>query len=99
MRLHGFLLLFIGMMVLAFLSFVSFHRQNQVIAIDINPRRIKCARHNAMVYGVAHRIDFIVGDFFGIAPSLKVCFFFKLLGSLVHSQLQGLICMNRLMCM
>ncbi|KAI5060420.1 hypothetical protein GOP47_0024840 [Adiantum capillus-veneris] len=46
-------------------------RQNQVIAIDINPRRIKCARHNAKVYGVAHLIDFIVGDFFGLAPSLQ----------------------------
>ncbi|MCO5606625.1 hypothetical protein L7F22_060813 [Adiantum nelumboides] len=46
-------------------------RQNQVIAIDINPRRIKCAQHNAKVYGVAHNIDFIVGDFFGLAPSLK----------------------------
>lgn len=46
-------------------------RQNQVIAIDINPRRIKCARHNAKIYGVAHLIDFIVGDFFRLAPFLK----------------------------
>eukprot|EP00250_Pteridium_aquilinum_P011805 c20315_g1_i1 orf=152-871(+) len=46
-------------------------RQNQVIAIDINPTRIKCARHNAKLYGVAQYIDFIVGDFFGLAPFLK----------------------------
>ncbi|KAJ8713289.1 hypothetical protein PYW07_013663 [Mythimna separata] len=29
------------------------------------------ARHNARTYGVAERIDFIVGDFFKLAPTLK----------------------------
>ncbi|XP_037791676.1 trimethylguanosine synthase-like [Penaeus monodon] len=29
------------------------------------------AYHNASVYGVADRIDFIVGDFFKLAPFLK----------------------------
>ncbi|RXG67604.1 Trimethylguanosine synthase [Armadillidium vulgare] len=29
------------------------------------------ARHNAHVYGVADRIEFIQGDFFQLAPSLK----------------------------
>lgn len=29
------------------------------------------ARHNAEVYGVADRIEFIVGDFFQVAPLLK----------------------------
>ncbi|KAI5069249.1 hypothetical protein GOP47_0015550 [Adiantum capillus-veneris] len=42
-----------------------------VIAIDIDPKRIEYARHNAEVYGVAHKIDFIVGDFFQLAPTLK----------------------------
>lgn len=29
------------------------------------------AKHNAEVYGVAHKIEFIVGDFFDIAPTIK----------------------------
>ena len=43
-----------------------------VIAIDIDPKKIEMARHNAAIYGVADRIEFIVGDFFHVAPSLKV---------------------------
>lgn len=46
---------------------MNFH----VIAIDIDPKKIEYARHNAEIYGVADRIDFIVGDFFQLAPSLK----------------------------
>jgi hypothetical protein len=42
-----------------------------VIAIDIDPSKIELARHNASVYGVADRIEFIVGDFIQLAPSLK----------------------------
>ncbi|XP_022162132.1 trimethylguanosine synthase-like [Myzus persicae] len=42
-----------------------------VIAIDIDPNKIKLARHNAEIYGVAHKIEFIVGDFFLIYPKLK----------------------------
>ena len=42
-----------------------------MIAIDIDPVKIELARHNASVYGVADRIEFIVGDFFDLAPSLK----------------------------
>lgn len=42
-----------------------------VIAIDIDPKKIEYARHNAEIYGVAHKIDFIVGDFFQLAPTLK----------------------------
>jgi len=42
-----------------------------VIAIDINEEKIHCARHNAAVYGVADRIEFIVGDYMKLAPSLK----------------------------
>ncbi|XP_042861299.1 uncharacterized protein LOC122246661 isoform X2 [Penaeus japonicus] len=44
---------------------------NHVIAIDIDPEKIAIARHNASVYGVADQIDFIIGDFFKLAPSLK----------------------------
>lgn len=34
-----------------------------VIAIDISPVRLACARHNAKIYGVEDRITFILGDF------------------------------------
>lgn len=43
----------------------------RVIAIDIDSKKIEMAKHNAMIYGVADRIDFIVGDFFKLAPGLK----------------------------
>ena len=43
-----------------------------VIAIDIDPVKIACARHNAEIYGVADRIEFILGDYFDIMPHLKV---------------------------
>ena len=44
---------------------------NHVIAIDIDPRKIDYARHNATIYGVEDRIDFIVGDSLSIGPKLK----------------------------
>jgi len=43
----------------------------RVIAIDIDPKKIELARHNARVYGVEDRIEFIVGDFFEVVPGLK----------------------------
>lgn len=42
-----------------------------MIAIDIDPVKISNAKHNAQVYGVADHIEFIVGDFFKLASSLK----------------------------
>lgn len=42
-----------------------------VIAIDIDPHKIELARHNATVYGVADRIEFIVGDFFKLAHTIQ----------------------------
>ncbi|XP_041986820.1 trimethylguanosine synthase isoform X2 [Aricia agestis] len=42
----------------------------RVIAIDIDPKKIELARHNALVYGVDN-IEFIVGDFFEIGPTIK----------------------------
>ncbi|KAJ2846811.1 Trimethylguanosine synthase [Coemansia erecta] len=41
-----------------------------VVAIDIDPVRLSMAKHNAELYGVADRIEFILGDFFELAPSL-----------------------------
>lgn len=46
-------------------------RGDHVIAIDIDPLKIEYARHNAAIYGVVDHIEFIVGDFFKIAPNLK----------------------------
>jgi trimethylguanosine synthase len=49
-----------------------------VIAIDIDPVKLQCARHNAKIYGVEDRIEFILGSFYDLAPFLKVSdtFFF-----------------------
>lgn len=43
---------------------------SRVLAVDIDPVRLDLARHNAAVYGVDHRIDFIQGDFLDLAPGL-----------------------------
>ncbi|KAJ1966132.1 Trimethylguanosine synthase [Dipsacomyces acuminosporus] len=42
-----------------------------VIAIDIDPVRLEMARNNARVYGVDDRIEFILGDFYHLAPQIK----------------------------
>lgn len=42
-----------------------------VIAIDIDPTKIQLARHNAEIYGVADKIQFIIGDIFSVYPMLK----------------------------
>lgn len=42
-----------------------------VIAIDIDPIKIELARNNAEVYGVLDRIEFIIGDYYTLAPTLK----------------------------
>eukprot|EP00249_Psilotum_nudum_P010416 c22528_g1_i1 orf=581-2437(-) len=46
-------------------------RGNNVIAIDIDPKKVECAQHNAAIYGVVDCIDFIIGDFFQLSSSLK----------------------------
>ncbi|CAN6214754.1 unnamed protein product [Urochloa humidicola] len=47
-----------------------------VVAVEIDPRKVELAAHNARVYGVEDRIEFVVGDFFCLAPSLKADFVF-----------------------
>lgn len=42
-----------------------------MIAIDIDPKKIEMARHNAQVYGVLDKIDFIVGDYLKLSDSLQ----------------------------
>lgn len=43
----------------------------RVIAIDIDPAKLEMARHNAEVYGVADRIEFICGDFVKLSSTLQ----------------------------
>ncbi|NWI80495.1 TGS1 synthase, partial [Dryoscopus gambensis] len=43
----------------------------KVIAIDIDPEKLRLARHNAEVYGVAEHIDFLCGDFLALAAGLR----------------------------
>mgnify|MGYP001807197163 CR=1 FL=1 len=47
----------------------SFHPP-QVIAVEISAERLAMAQHNARLYGVEHKIEFICGDFFDVAPTL-----------------------------
>ena len=48
----------------------------QVIAVDIDPVKIACARRNAKIYGVEDRIEWILGDVLRILPFLKAdCIF------------------------
>lgn len=42
----------------------------RVIAIDNDETRLRLARHNAAIYGVADRIEFVLGDFFQFAKTL-----------------------------
>ncbi|XP_076899965.1 uncharacterized protein LOC143553973 [Bidens hawaiensis] len=46
-------------------------RGYHVIAIDIDPKKVEMASNNSKIYGVDSYIDFIVGDFLQLAPSLK----------------------------
>ncbi|CAD5111419.1 DgyrCDS728 [Dimorphilus gyrociliatus] len=43
----------------------------RVIAIDIDPVKLKCAKNNAKIYGVEDKIEFIQGDFLKVYPTLK----------------------------
>lgn len=44
----------------------------KIIAIDIDERKIGFAKHNAKIYGVDHRIEFIVGDYMLLAKSCAI---------------------------
>ncbi|XP_065881889.1 uncharacterized protein [Euphorbia lathyris] len=46
-------------------------RCKHVTAIDVDPRKIDYAYHNAGIYGIHEKVDFIKGDFFVLAPKLK----------------------------
>ncbi|KAL1207752.1 hypothetical protein V5N11_000485 [Cardamine amara subsp. amara] len=46
-------------------------RSHYVIAVDLDPKKLELAQHNAAIYGVADKIDFVKGDFFDLAHNLK----------------------------
>lgn len=48
--------------------------KRHVIAIEIDAKKVGFAVNNAKVYGVEDYIDFVIGDFFQLAPRLKVNF-------------------------
>ncbi|KRY20640.1 Trimethylguanosine synthase, partial [Trichinella patagoniensis] len=51
---------------------IQFAKQgNFVIAIDIDPVKIKCARNNAKIYQVENQIQFICANFFDIYRKLR----------------------------
>ncbi|TKR62575.1 hypothetical protein L596_026509 [Steinernema carpocapsae] len=41
-----------------------------VIACDLDPTRLKCAKRNAEIYGVADQITFVLGNFFHVAKMI-----------------------------
>ncbi|GFR47033.1 hypothetical protein Agub_g8718, partial [Astrephomene gubernaculifera] len=43
-----------------------------VMGVEISERRVEMARHNAGVYEVSHKCQFLCADFFQVAPELKV---------------------------
>ena len=49
--------------------FLISNRRIPVIALDTNPTRLALARHNAVIYGVADRIEFILADYLSFARS------------------------------
>lgn len=44
---------------------------HRVLAIDLDATRLCHARHNAGVYGVADRVDFVLGDALALLPALE----------------------------
>ncbi|BFZ64964.1 hypothetical protein YB2330_006125 [Saitoella coloradoensis] len=45
---------------------------DKVIAIDNDPARLACAKHNAEIYGVQDKIEFIEGDFLTLAEQGRI---------------------------
>src|SRR5690606_1827880 len=52
---------------------IAYARQpevTKVIAVDVDAGRLAMARHNARIYGVADRIDFVRGDVVRLVETL-----------------------------
>lgn len=45
---------------------------NRVVAIDIDAGKLAMAKHNASIYGVAHKIEFVHADFMQFAGSTRL---------------------------
>ncbi|GLI60971.1 hypothetical protein VaNZ11_003225 [Volvox africanus] len=43
-----------------------------VLGVEISPKRVEMARHNAGVYGVEHKCQLLCADFFKVAAGIKV---------------------------
>jgi trimethylguanosine synthase len=46
-------------------------RCSLVIAIDCDSARLAMAQHNCAIYGVSHKVEFILGDVFAVLPLLS----------------------------
>jgi trimethylguanosine synthase len=51
------------------IQFALSPRVKKVIAVDASADAIACARHNAAIYGVSHKIDFVCADFFALVDT------------------------------
>ena len=50
-------------------DFLRPHTTASVIALDTSPTRLALARHNAAIYGVVDRIEFVLADYLSFARS------------------------------
>jgi len=51
------------------LAIIAAKKTSNVVAVDVNPYAIKCAKNNAKTNGVGNRVSFIQGDLFApLAP-------------------------------
>ncbi|KAH0536907.1 hypothetical protein FGG08_006245 [Glutinoglossum americanum] len=57
------------------IAFARSPRWEKVVAIERDPRAIACAKHNAEIYGVADKIQWIAGDCFEILRNETYLFF------------------------
>jgi len=51
------------------ISFALSPAVKKVVAIDTSADAIACARHNAAIYGVANKIEFVCADFFALVDT------------------------------
>lgn len=54
------------------IQFASHSPYVRVVCCDIDPVRLRLAKHNAKIYGVARQCEFILGDAMQMIPSLNV---------------------------
>ncbi|MEM2522332.1 MAG: class I SAM-dependent methyltransferase [Candidatus Bathyarchaeia archaeon] len=54
------------------LGIVAAHKASIVIAVDINPHAVRCAKENARLNGVADKIFLVQGDLFAPVKVVKI---------------------------